>query len=79
MELIKSYNDRNVFVDESLIPNPEYYGREATSSQIETLERLFEINNDGTLYVKFYPPTTSEDILKRVLSRKDYFGDDWHH
>jgi hypothetical protein len=29
-ELIKSFNDRNRFVDYSLTPNPKYYNKEAT-------------------------------------------------
>jgi hypothetical protein len=77
-ELIKSYKERNVFCDQSLIPDPEYYGKSATSSQIETLERLFEINDDGTLYVNYYPPITSKDILQKVLNHKNN-SDNWHH
>lgn len=32
------------FYEESIIPNPEYYGKSATKEQIETLEELFYLN-----------------------------------
>lgn len=33
-----------VFYDESIIPNPEYYGQSATEEQLETLEELYYLN-----------------------------------
>lgn len=71
-ELISSYKDRNKFFDCSIIPNPEYYGREITPSQIQTLENLFRINDDKTLRFG-----TSEETLKKVLSHDKYHSS-WH-
>lgn len=42
------------FYEESIIPNPEYYGKSATKEQIETLEELFYLN-------------CSEDFAKKRL------------
>lgn len=33
-----------VFYDESIIPNPEYYGQSATEEQLETLEELYYLD-----------------------------------
>jgi len=40
-------NDR--FIDGSIIPDPTYYGKEATEEQVEVLKPLFSLNDDGSL------------------------------
>ncbi len=76
IEFIKNYNDRNKFFDESLVPNPQYYGEEPTKKQIEILESLFELNDDGTLLFDSHTET-SNDVLQRVImGRNDIRG--WH-
>ena len=75
-ELINNYKDRNKFFDCSIVPNPEYYGKDITPSQTETLEKLFEINDNATLCFGFMNKN-SEDILKKVLSHNKYHSS-WH-
>jgi hypothetical protein len=76
IELIKAFNDRNRYFDYSLIPDPKFYGKEATLMQIKTLEKLFEINDDGTLQFNYRKPT-SQDIFQKVLIHKNII-DNWH-
>lgn len=80
VEHIKSFDDRNVFFDYSLIPNPKYYGKEVTSEQIATLEKLFRLNDDGTLRNGNgnLSSKTSEEILAKVLQHKRH-NDNWHN
>lgn len=75
VEHIESFNKRNQFFDYSVIPNPKYYGNDATKDQIDTLTKLFEINNDGTLVST--NQETSEYILKKVLNHQKN-PDNWH-
>ena len=35
---------KQVFYDESIIPNPEYYGQSATKEQLETLEEIYYLD-----------------------------------
>ncbi len=63
VEYIESFNQREHFFDYSLIPNPKYYGNDATKDQIDTLTKLFEINNDESLVS--INEETSEHILKK--------------
>ena len=77
-EYIKSFDNRNKFFDQSLVPNPEYYEKQVTPEQIITLEKLFTLNDDGTLlFPKTLRPQTSEEILKRVLKHNNGSGN-WH-
>jgi hypothetical protein len=79
VEHITAFNDRNTFFDYSLIPNPKYYGKEVTPEQISTLEKLFKLNDDGTLRPSNVGThhVTSEDILTKVLQHKRS-NDNWH-
>ena len=76
VEHIKAFNDRSKFSDYSIIPNPKYYGKEATSEQLITLKKLFEINDDGTLLTSTYE-NTSDEIYQNVLKHKKHFNN-WH-
>lgn len=60
--LFARYQDmhrQDVFYEVSLIPFPDYYGHQATSEQIETLEQLFKLNDANE--------KCSQENLKRVL------------
>ena len=70
-EIIKSFKDRNKFSDRSIIPNPKYHEKEVTAEQISTLEKLFQLNDDGTLL------TNEEETLKKVLNHQKRY-DNWH-
>lgn len=48
-ELIKSFDDRNKFIESSLIPNPDFYGNDITTAQMDVMEELFDVNDDGTV------------------------------
>jgi len=45
-ELIHSFDDRDAFLDESLVPKSSLHGREATPKQIGTLKELFNLNEE---------------------------------
>lgn len=56
-----------VFYDESIIPNPEYYGQSATEEQLETLEELYTLDRSKN-YIK-----------KRLFYIKNHLGTlSWH-
>ena len=44
-----SYDDRNKFIESSLIPNPDFYGNDITTAQMDVMEELFDVNDDGTV------------------------------
>ena len=70
----ESLKYRGSFYDRSMVPNPEYYGKDVTSSQIETLGKLFEINDDGTVYYDFMTQS-NQDLIQKVLRHEH---DCWH-
>lgn len=56
-----------VFYDESIIPNPEYYGQSATKEQLETLEEIY------------YLDCSSKYAKKRLFYIKNHLHDSsWH-
>ena len=63
--------DGDRFIDGSIIPNSDYYGKEATPAQIEILKQLFELNDDGSLLF-WNQCESTEDVLKYVLRKKEY-------
>ena len=71
VEHIKSFDDRGRFSDYSMIPNPKYYGMVATSEQLDTMTKLFELNDDGTLL-----SNSSETLEKVFMLKRPY--DNWH-
>lgn len=71
VEHIKSFDDRGRFSDYSMIPNPKYYSMVATSEQLDTMAKLFELNDDGTLL------SDSSDTLEKVFMLKQLY-DNWH-
>jgi hypothetical protein len=77
IEMINSFKDRDRYIDYSLIPNPEYYGKEVTVGQISTLMQLFELNDDGTLLFNKYYAKTSDEVLCKVLTNQTN-GASWH-
>ena len=75
-EWIKSYNDRNKFFDCSLIPNPKFSDKTATSLQIEMLKLLFELNDDETFCLSNRCQDSTE-VLEKVL-KHDECHSAWH-
>lgn len=71
VEHIKAFNDRNKYSDYSMIPNPKYYGKSATNEQLDTMAKLFELNDDGTLL------SNSTETLEKVFMLKRPY-DNWH-
>lgn len=56
-----------VFYDESIIPNPEYYGQSATEEQLATLEEIYTLDRSKN-YIK-----------KRLFYLKNHLGtSSWH-
>jgi hypothetical protein len=76
-ELISSYKERNRFFDCSLIPNPKINNKEITALQTETLEKLFDINDDKTV-IYHSKNETSKDVLKKVLSQNEHRSE-WYY
>ncbi len=62
---------RNVeqFWDYSMLPDPEYFKKEATESQATTMKALFELNNDGTVLPSLNGDTIKKSIQK-ILQKK---------
>jgi len=69
VEFIRTGNVECRFTDESLVPNPRYYGKEITLKQQETLGKLFELNDDETLVSTRYF-ANSEEIFAKVLDHR---------
>lgn len=72
-ELIKAFNDRDVFFDQSVIPDVSIHGCDITSAQIETLRELFNVN-DGqnvSLYGRGKRVRDKEKMLEMVLAKKN--------
>ncbi len=57
--------DIEQFWDSSILPNPEYFKKEATDEQIATLQALFELNDDSTLL-----PSLNEEKIKKILQKR---------
>lgn len=78
-ELIKAFNDRDIFFDQSLIPNPLLHGKEITEEQKVTLETFFNINDgqDVSSSGKGKYTKEKEEMLQLVLTNKNY-GGRWH-
>lgn len=78
-ELIKAFNDRDIFFDQSLIPDVSIHGRDITLEQIETLRELFSINDDQdvSLYGHGRRIRDKEEMLELVLTKKN-LGGRWH-
>ncbi len=56
---------REQFWDCSMLPDPKYYGKTATKEQLNTLQELFKINNDGTLL-----PNWNIEIIEKQFRKK---------
>ena len=84
-EIIKAFDDRNKYVDCSLVPNPDYFGRNVTDKQLSVMEELYDVNDDGTLHpiivngewdyvdMVFTPShnvETKEEYSQYILSKK---------
>ncbi len=76
-EYRESYQGERQYFDYSILPNPQFYGKEATANQIETLRLLFELNDDGTFHPNPFMKTTESHIQKILEHKNDYTG--WHH
>ena len=48
-----------------MLPDPKYYGKTATKEQLNTLQELFKINNDGTLL-----PNWNIEIIEKQFRKK---------
>lgn len=86
-EIIKSFKDRDIFCDCSLVPDEAWYGQKVTSEQISVLRTFIEINEDGTLIrpKKLILPSyqtevcdTSDKVLSLILEHGNNRGY-WHH
>lgn len=78
-ELIKAFNNRDIFFDQSLIPNPNIHGREITSEQEATLEELFNVNDGQNVsaYGRGRRIREKDEMLQLVLTNKNH-GGRWH-
>ncbi|MDE5889221.1 MAG: hypothetical protein K2H20_04285 [Bacilli bacterium] len=78
-ELIKAFNDRDIFFDQSVVPNPDLYGREITSEQKTTLEEFFNINDGQNVscYGRGERIRDKDEMLQLVLTNKNH-GGRWH-
>lgn len=69
-ENVKSKSGREqVFYEESIFSNPEYYGKRATKEQMETLKELFYINDYSEIEDK-----KTLILIENHLASSDY----WH-
>lgn len=55
------------YFDFSIVPNPAYYGESLTEEQLEVLESLWELNDDGTFEVATYEES-SKSQFEKVLA-----------
>lgn len=91
-EEIKAFDDRNKYIESSLIPNPDYYDRDITTAQMDVMEELYDVNDDGTVFPimtpcdwddensEFIPPReieTKHEYMAYLLSKKNK-KDIWH-
>lgn len=78
-ELIRAFNDRDIFFDRSVIPEPSIHGREITLEQQTTLEELFNINDGEKVssYAAGKYITNKDEMLKYVLTKKNH-DRRWH-
>lgn len=77
-ELVKTYKDDGTFYENSLVPNPNLYGKEATLEQINTLEKLFNINDGQDVSTTWHCKHISgkDEMLKLVFEHERYR---WHN
>lgn len=78
-EVIRAFNDRDKFFEQSLIPDPELYGKEITEKQKDTLKKFFDLNEEQNVtdFDKGKKVTDKDEILKLVLENKTVRK--WHH
>lgn len=78
-EIIKAFNDRDKFYEQSLISNSSICGKEMTLEQQETLEKLFNVNEGQNIYSYGYGKciTDKDEMLQLVLTNKNH-GGRWH-
>lgn len=78
-EIIRAFNDRDIFFDQSLIPSPDIHGKEMTLEQKETLEEFFNINEGQNVssYGMGKRITDKDEMLQLVLTNKSH-GGRWH-
>jgi len=78
-ELIHSFDDRDAFLDESLVPKSSLHGREATPKQIGTLKELFNLNEEQNVsrYNGCEEIKDKEEMLKLVMKNKNK-SESWH-
>lgn len=79
IELIKAFNDRDIFYDQTVIPEESLYGNKITLEQIDTLRELFNVNDgqDVSLYGEGKRIRDKEKMLEMVLAKKNH-GRKWH-
>ncbi len=79
-EFIRSFKDREIFYENSLIPNPSIYGKEITLEQKEVLSKMFDINEGQNVSSYSYSGHISDrdEMLKLVLEHRNNVGN-WHH
>lgn len=79
IELIRAFNDRDIFFDQTVIPESSIHGLEITLEQEETLRELFDVNDgqDVSLYGHGRRIRDKEEMLELVLSKKNH-GRRWH-
>jgi hypothetical protein len=90
-EIIKSFDDRNKYIDCSIVPNPNLYGKDATIEQIDVMEELYNVNDDGTVnpimtpcdwdeengFIPSREIETNHEYMAYLLSKKSK-KDIWH-
>lgn len=63
------------FWDASMLPNPFFNGKTATSEQIATLREFFRLNNDGTV-LPSWNEKGIESTIRKIL--KKCRNQEWH-
>lgn len=73
------YPDIEQYWDSSILPNPIYNGKTATEKQIETLNALFELNEDGTV-LPSWNGYSIENHISKVLRQAEpkYYNNEFH-
>lgn len=84
---ISSINKDSVFFDNTIVPNPIYYGQEPTEEQKRTLYKFYEINDgqDVSLYEQIPDAknssriiTNNDEMYHLALEHRTNCGN-WHH
>ena len=81
-EFESHWGDGKLYSDESMIPDPYYFGNDATEDQIEILKKLFELNTDRSWELAYgrdrFKHSFDKDVGAYIKSLSGHYKNYWH-